>query len=239
MLLIIKQIKNEAPQRKTPETCEITKVSIVLCPILEMELREKILTTAIDMFFRFGIKRITMDDISREVGISKKTLYQSFKDKDEMVDVLSDLQMSENIASMQQICDEAKDPIQEIMNSAKHMAGIFSRINPVFFYDLKRFYPSAWAKFEKFKEEHMTRILEQNMRKGVELGIYRADLKISLMARYRLAQFDMALDPTVFPPEKNNLAETQVLLLDHFMHGITTLKGHKLINKYKELNEDE
>lgn len=204
-----------------------------------MELREKILRSATEMFFRYGIKRITMDDISREMGISKKTLYQSFKDKDEIISNMCDGTMSDNLQEMERISREAKDPIHEVIESGKHISRIFARINPVFFYEVKRFYPEAWKRFEQFKEKNLMRILETNLRKGIEMKIYRADLNINLMARYRIAQFDMALEPGFLANDKLSLGEIQLLLLDHFLHGITTIKGHKLVNKYKELKDDE
>jgi TetR/AcrR family transcriptional regulator, cholesterol catabolism regulator len=204
-----------------------------------MELKNKIIEKAADLFFRYGIKRITMDDISRELGISKKTLYASFTDKDQIVDVLTDKALQENIEQMESICCGAKDPVHEVVSAAKYMSSVFTRINPVFFYDLKRYYPAAWNRFQQFKEKHMMRILVQNLKKGIEMKIYRGDLDVNMMARYRIAQFDMALDPTVFPPEKFSLAVTHVFLLDHFLHGITTIKGHRLINKYNEVKEEE
>ncbi|MBC7862119.1 MAG: TetR/AcrR family transcriptional regulator [Bacteroidia bacterium] len=204
-----------------------------------MELRNKIITAATDLFFRFGIKRITMDDISREMGISKKTLYTSFKDKDEIVDQLLEYSLCENVKNIDRINENAKDPIHELIESAKMMSSVFSRINPVFFYDLKRFYPSGWEKYQVFKEKNIMKIIENNLRRGVEMKIYRADLNIPVMTKFRVSQFDLALDPTIFPSDKFSLAETNALLLDHFMHGITTIKGHRLINKYKELKEDE
>jgi len=194
---------------------------------------------ATELFFRYGIKRITMDDISREMGVSKKTLYQCFTDKDEIVEKLTEEQINFNVNCMEDICNSTKDPIHEVMESAKYMSSVFTKINPVFFYDLKRYYPNAWEKFNQFKEKHMMRILERNLKRGLESGIYRADLNVNLMARYRVAQFDLGLDPNVFPLDKMTLAEIQIQLLEHFLYGITTVKGHKLINKYKQLHEEE
>jgi TetR/AcrR family transcriptional regulator, cholesterol catabolism regulator len=203
-----------------------------------MELRNKILFAATELFFRYGIKRITMDDISREMGISKKTLYQSFKEKDEIIASMCEVMMKQNIKEMELLTKAAKDPVHEAIETGKHISKVFSKINPVFFYELKRFCPAAWSQFETFKQTHIMRILVNNLKKGIELKIYRSDLNIDLVARYRLAQVDMGLDPTIFKTEKN-LAEIQVFLLDHFLHGITTIKGHKLINKYKELQDEE
>lgn len=180
-----------------------------------------------------------MDDISKSLGISKKTLYATFNDKNEIVDSLCELILLENIKIMEQITTFSKDPIHEMIGAGKHMSSVFSKINPVFFYDLKRFYPSAWIKFENFKHKDIMNMVQKNMKLGIAKKLYRSGLNIKIMSKYRVAQFDLALDQLIFPPDIYSLAQMQVLLLDHFLHGITTIKGHKLLNKYKQLKTDE
>lgn len=203
-----------------------------------MEQKQNILQTAAEMFFRYGIKRITMDDISREMGISKKTLYQSFDEKDEIVMSMCEMMVKQNISDTERIASEAKDPVHEAILIGKHISAVFAKINPVFFYEVKRYYPKAWARFEHFKETHIRKMLESNLKKGVEMKIFRSDVDIEMLSRYRLIQVDLGLDPSIFKTKKN-IAEVQVFLLDHFLHGITTIKGHKLINKYKDLQDEE
>lgn len=204
-----------------------------------MALKQKILKTATEMFFRYGIKRVTMDDISREMGISKKTLYQHYKEKDEIISVMCDKQIEMNLCDMDEIEKKAKDPVHEIIMIQEYVSKLFSKINPVFFYEAKRFYPNAWVRLEEFKHSYMKKALEKNIKKGMAMKIYRADINVQLMAQYRLWQFDISLDPDTFPTDKITLGELQVVLLDHFLYGITTLKGHKLINKYKKLKDDQ
>ncbi len=204
-----------------------------------MEPKDQVLKTAMDMFFRYGVKRVTMDDISREMGISKKTIYQKFKDKDDIIENLISLMLAENLKEIEHISAIAKDPVHEVIETGKYLSKVFSCINPVFIYEIKRYYPKAWKKLEHFKAKHIMHVLESNLKKGIELKIYRGDLNIPLMAHYRLKQFDLAFEPGAFPVDKLSLGEIQVQLLDHFLHGITTIKGHKLINKYKELQDEE
>lgn len=202
-----------------------------------MNLRAKIISSATSLFFRLGAKGVTTDDISREAGISKKTLYKEFKDKEEIISSVCETTLSAQLSFMEEITITSKDPVHEIILTGNHISKVFGMINPVLLFELKRYYPEAWNLLNQFKKNHVKKILERNLRKGIELGIYRADLNVSLMAYFRLAQFDLALEPSVFPMDKLSLGEIQLNLLDHFLHGITTLKGHKLINKYKNLKE--
>lgn len=203
-----------------------------------MNLRDKIISSATILFFRLGAKGVTTDDISREAGISKKTLYQEFKDKEEIICSVCQYTLDAQLKMMQETGKKSKDPVHEIIMTGNQISRVFGMINPVLLYELKRYYPNAWSLLEIFKKKHVMKILESNLKKGIELGIYRSDLNVALMAHYRLAQFDLALEPGVFPLDKVSLGEIQLSLLDHFLHGITTIKGHRLLNKYKNLNEE-
>jgi hypothetical protein len=121
----------------------------------------------------------------------------------------------------------------------KYLADMFSKINPSLFYDMKKYHPKAWDKFREFKEKKVMHIVETNILKGISQGLYRNTLNPKILARLRIEEVEMAMNPEIFPGREFSLLEVQVALLDHFLYGILTLKGHKLINKYKQITEDE
>ncbi len=199
----------------------------------------KILYAAQELFFRYGIKRITMDDIARHLSVSKKTIYQYFEDKNKIVDSLCAVSLTENEEKFRQIAESRKDPIHEMLETAKFMTETFSKINPVFFYDLQKLYPSAWKRFNDFKNSKIMTMLKDNLEVGIQKGFYRKNINIELMAQYRIIQVDLTFSPDVFSNSAYSIAEINEAMLDNFMHGITTLKGHRLINKYKHIQEEE
>ena len=83
------------------------------------------------------------------------------------------------------------------------------------------------------------RMVEDNLRKGISQGLYRRDINIPVIARLRIEEVEMGMNPEMFPSQQFRLADVQIALFDHFLHGITTLKGHRLINKYKQITEEE
>lgn len=204
-----------------------------------MEAEERILKETSELFNRFGIKSITMDDVARHLAMSKKTLYKFFRDKSELVMRCCQHDMVDHECSFRKIAEEAKDPIQELVLLMNHLQSMFARINPNLFYDLRKYHPEAWKYFQQFKNEKMMVVVEENLRKGVEQGLYRKDLNIPAMARLRMEEVEMGWNPDLFPANQFNIADIQVALLDHFMHGISTLKGHRLINQYKQIVDEE
>ena len=204
-----------------------------------MESREKILKIALELFFKYGIKRVTMDDIAKELGMSKKTIYQFYKEKDDIVNQLCDLEMIQHEKELIELYEQSKDPVHEIMLISKHMREMMQNINPIFFMDLQKYYTIALARFQKFKKECAFVHIKRNILKGMEIGIYRSDIDPDFVANYRLSQIDTLMFSNQFSFEKISFIKSHELVLDMFVHGICTIKGHKLINKYKQIQDED
>lgn len=203
-----------------------------------MEAQEKILKTSIALFFKFGIKHVTMDDIAKELGMSKKTIYQFYKEKDELVNQLCEIEMQEKELQFNSFSKEAKDPIHEIILISENMRLMMQNINPIFFLDMQKFYPTAFKRFQFFKENCAYQNVLDNIKKGIELGIYREEIDPEFAARYRLAQIDMLMFGNSFSYEKMSFIKTHELVMEMFVYGLCTSKGHKLLNHYKSLSTE-
>jgi TetR/AcrR family transcriptional regulator, cholesterol catabolism regulator len=204
-----------------------------------LEAKDRILKAAQDLFHKYGIRSITMDDIARHLGMSKKTIYRFFRDKDSLVlhKVMYDLESRRE--EIDSIHGQAENAVDELIRAMSYMSEMFRQMNPVVFYDMQKYHPTAWEQFRIFKEKHIMSMIERNLNRGIKESLYRKEIDIRVISRLRLEEVEMAMKMDVFPPGEFNIAEVQVQLLDHFLHGITTLKGHRLINKYKQLSEEE
>lgn len=129
--------------------------------------------------------------------------------------------------------------VEEVFMMMKSMADIFGKINPLLFYELQKYYPQTWKLMKEFKQDFIQGMVESSLEKGKKDGYVRPDVNIKIMARLRMEEVELAMNPNAFPADKFNILDVQLSLAEHFLYGVCTLKGHKLINKYKELNEDE
>ncbi len=205
----------------------------------KMETKDRILKGAEELFFKYGIKSITMDDIAKHLAMSKKTIYQFYADKNEMVETLMKERLKEDKCELSEIQEKSENVIVEVFNTMKHMSVMFSSLNPNVFYDLQKYHSKAWMLFKNFKEECMSKMIEESIDKGKKQGLVREDINTSIIARMRLEQVENGFNPEIFSPGKYKIADVQIAMMDHFLHGICTLKGHKLLNEYKELIEEE
>jgi AcrR family transcriptional regulator len=204
-----------------------------------VDTRELILEGARVLFFKYGIKSVTMDDIAKHLGMSKKTIYQFFEDKSEVIKTLIEKTMSSNRCEFDDIGERSQNAVEEMWGMMIHLGAMFSKMNPNLFYDLQKYHPESWQLFRNFKEKFILETVEKNIKKGIKEGLFRKDIKIKIIARLRIEQIEFAMNPLTFPPDQYNLAEVQMTLLDHYLHGIATIKGHKLINKFKEVVEED
>jgi len=201
-------------------------------------MKEKILKGAEDLFFKYGIKNITMDEVAKHLGMSKKTIYEYFKDKDEIIHSLMFQKLEQDRITFTKTYSESENVVAEVFGIMKNLKEIIGNINPILFHELHKFYPNTWKLYEDFKNSFILENIERCLRKGQSDGLVRADINIRLLARMRLENIDMSLQGRVFSNDKFSLLEVQLAMTEHFLYGICTLKGHKLINKYKNIIEE-
>lgn len=204
-----------------------------------MTTEEKIVKGAEELFFKYGIRSVTMDDIARHLGMSKKTIYQYFKEKEEIIHSLMKSSIEEDKIMFAENSSRSANVVEEVFGLMNHMREIFGRINPNVFYELQKYYPKTWKLFKDFKEECMRSGVETAIEKGKTDGYVRPDVNSKILSRLRLEEIEMGFNPEIFPPDKYRILDVQLTLTEHFLYGICTLRGHKLINKYKEVTEDE
>lgn len=204
-----------------------------------MEPQEKILKTALELFFKNGIKRVTMDDIAKELGMSKKTIYQYYNDKNKIVKQLCQLEVTRHEHRFNEIFQTSKNPIHEIILISESLKQMMQNVNPIFFMDLQKYHATSFEYIQNFKRECAYKDIFRNIQTGINDGLYRAELDPHFVTTYRLAQIDSLMFGNMFSFEKISFSQTHELLLDLFIHSICTEKGLKLIEQYKNKTEQE
>jgi len=199
---------------------------------------DRIIEGGEDLFLKAGIKSVTMDDIAKHLGMSKKTIYQFFKDKNELVNALVSKKLRKDEDNMCDIINQSGNVIEKMINMMKCSEDIFSRINPIVIHDMQKYHPEAWKQFQDFKLDVIVGTLEELLTEGIKQGYIRTNIDVKILARMRVAQVELGFDTKLFPISEFRTWHVQFQFLEHFIFGICTLKGHKLLNKYKNINEE-
>ncbi len=199
-----------------------------------MELKERIIIETETLFKQFGIKSMTMDDIARHLSISKKTIYTFFKDKDELVLETMHNAIYCDKCEIEANLTNSKNAVHEIFILKESMQKMLSNMNVSIMNDMQKYHPSSAKMYKQFKEEFVLQKVLKNLRRGIAEGLYRDDFDVEVIARLRIEIIDLTFNSIAFPPNKYTLNEISNQFTDHFLYGLVTLKGYKLINQYKK-----
>jgi AcrR family transcriptional regulator len=194
---------------------------------------ERIIQGGEELFLQAGIKSVTMDDIAKHLGMSKKTIYHFFNDKNDLVMALIKKKLIDDENQINSIIQNSANVIEEMINMMKCSEEIFGRINPIVVHDLQKYHPEAWAEFQKFKADVLVKTLEELLTKGIKQEFIRPDIDVRILAKMRVNQVEMGFNTSIFPISQFSTWRVQYQLLEHFNYGICTIKGHELLDQYK------
>jgi AcrR family transcriptional regulator len=197
-----------------------------------MEVKDRILHKANDLFMRYGIRSITMDEIAAQLGISKKTIYQFFTDKDEMVEAVVDKHIQENENKCGRFQDVSENAIHEIFVAVDEMEEMLKAMNPLIMYDLEKHHPKSHRKFRDHIYRFMYQVVRENLDRGISEDLYRTDLNLDIVAKHRLESAFLGFNQDVFPHNRYQISEVCRELALLFLHSVASAKGKKLIEKY-------
>lgn len=213
-------------------------------PQIIMEIRDRIKQKAEELFRMYGIRSITMDEIASQLGISKKTIYQSYADKDELVEAVLGTMVEKSQGDCLSYATKATNAVHEVFLLMDMIKEMFANMNPSILYDMERSHPKAFQKFLNHKNQFIFKMIKENLARGIEEDLYRPEIDQDVISRLRLETMMMSFNPKIFPSVKVNIANVEQQLIEHFLFGIANLKGHKLIIRYqqerlKKENKDE
>jgi len=192
--------------------------------------REHIIKTAGEMFFRLGIRSVSIDDICHELGMSKKTFYVYFESKDALIDQLLDVNIKYMSGKMEEllVMDDFKQLVkmyvrrlQAEKNDVRHV--------PQLVYDLKKYYPRQFADFQQKSFETHKTYMARYLKQGVEQGLVRESLNIEMTSMlFAKIHNDAINDFEVIEAHNHNMHQLAHTAMDVFIRGILSEEGLKL-----------
>lgn len=206
--------------------------------IEEVSMKEDISIKAANLFFSYGLKSISMDDLAKKTGLSKKTLYRHFVDKNELVDDVADYLIESHQQAFTYCATHSKEAVEELFMQNERTLSSLPNVNLPFFFDLQKYYPGIWNKIVMYKKEFLLPCLQANLQRGINEGLFRTEIDIAFTAEIRMQQIDSIFNRDQFSSYVQRPLQLQRDLTLFYLHGITTTKGKAFITKYlKSKNE--
>lgn len=217
------------------ETLVTLKVSLVLHSIMtENETGVRIKDKARELYMHYGLRSVSMDDIANSLGMSKKTIYQYYADKDELIVAVITEELHRNRCICERDKQAAQNAIHEIFLAMDMVVELFSTMNPSLIYDMQKYHPNAFLKFQQHKNDFLYSTIRENLERGITEGLYREDINLDVLARFRLESMMIPFHPDFHTRLKYNLVQIQQELMLHFLFGLASPKGYKMIIKYEQ-----
>jgi TetR/AcrR family transcriptional regulator, cholesterol catabolism regulator len=196
--------------------------------------KERILQKAHELFMRYGVRSVSMDDISTQLGMSKKTIYHFYTDKEELVDAVLSIMLDSNRKHCLADRQKAENAIHEVLLAFDMMQEMFANMNPSVVYDLEKYHPAVSKKIQHHKQVFLYQVIKQNLERGIKEELYRPEINADVLTRFRIESMMLAFNTELFPNNRTQFVSIQEQIMEHFLYGVSTVKGHKMIQKYKQ-----
>ncbi|WP_397301892.1 TetR/AcrR family transcriptional regulator [Nonlabens ulvanivorans] len=202
------------------------------------DIKTEILQKSTEMFLDLGFKSVTMDDISSEMGMSKKTLYSYFKNKEELITEVT-LAISNTICGgIDRICSTSTNPIEELYDIKKMVLTSLKGDKSSPIHQLQRYYPRVHQKVTAIQFEYMKECVNKNLELGIEQGLYRDNLDKDFVSRIYYVGLQGIKDLHLFPNTQFPVQKLHDHYLEYHLRGIVTPAGRKILNLITNTNHD-
>ncbi len=196
-----------------------------------MDHTELILREAAKMFIKFGIKNVTMDDISHELHVSKRTLYELFHNKHDLVERIVLSQIDSEKRLLLDIISESENAIDIMLRSSKFILHMYSKLRPTVLFDLKRIYPDIWQNVESFNNEYIRKMIEKNLVRGKKEHLYRQDLEPKILSTFYTLSLQLFANEDNEELKEFNFVDLTNQFFKYHLYGIMSEKGRAYFNK--------
>ncbi len=180
---------------------------------------------------RYGIKTVTMDDLAREMGHSKKTLYQFFENKDQLVVEVMKLHITAIQQQVDQIKGSAANAIDEWLRINYHHYKSMSNLNPAVLYDLQKYYPASWRLFNRHKHSYVRGTVRDNLLKGIKQELYRSDLNIDIISSFYIQKMEMIVDGSLIRETSYTGKDVIREITIYHLKGIISATGNEYLKQ--------
>lgn len=195
------------------------------------EKRLEILELASQVYMKYGVKSVTMDDLAREMGMSKKTIYQHFKDKNDLVKSIIELKISMDQALCRNSTHQSENAIDDMINFSRIVVENVGNINPTVFFDLQKYHKDAMSVLEKHKYDFVLNMMKENIKRGIAEGLYREDIDEDVVARIYVNNTDLIMNSDAFPWPEFGFERLFMEMVRYHINGVANEKGKSYLEK--------
>lgn len=197
---------------------------------------EQILQKAHELFSIYGIRSISMDDLSTNLGISKKTLYRFVKDKEELIAKVVEGRFKTNTKKIEALLSPSFNAIEEILALIGFFIETHQSYSPNMIFDLQKYYPEVYQTFRTQRKKKLQMFFNNNFKKGIREGLYRVDIDANVATKIIIHLSETIIESDTFTIQEITSPSFIEELYVYHLHGIISEKGQEVLKKIKTNN---
>jgi AcrR family transcriptional regulator len=198
----------------------------------------EIIKSALNVYMKYGIKSVTMDEMSSQLGVSKKTLYLYAKDKNDLVEQCLTLILDSNVCEMEKIFQKKLNAIEELLEVGRFIIKTLGSIHPAIFFDLAKFHPNVLKLINDHKEEMMCMSIENNLANGKKEGLYRENLTPAIVARFHMNSMEFIMSAAFMEDTNSRMDQVYAEFFRYHIRGIASEKGIECLKEIIQKDEN-
>jgi AcrR family transcriptional regulator len=202
-----------------------------------MDVKERIINESGALFAKYGIKSMTMDALSEEMRVSKRTIYEHFKDKDTLLLEVINYFKNQQAEEAHRIIDESENAIEAMFRIMKRSVQIMKQTNPAFFHDFRKYHSRMFHKLAEHSDIRDFKVTLNLLQTGVKQNVFRSELNIDIVNRTLHELFNLFGPDHELTQEDYNRKELFDNIIIPYFRGISTNRGVELIDRFKEILE--
>lgn len=200
--------------------------------ISKQENRQSLISSAKDLFLKYGIKSVSMDDIASILGKSKKTIYNLVLNKSKLVEAVVKQYVKEEKLAIDKINQMSQSAIEEMILIVRQSLKTISLLKPTVAYDLKKYHKNSWAIIESEHYSHIEQTIETNINRGIREGYYRNDLDPKILSKLYMGLAKVVSNEDLSHDPDMTVREVFDAMINYHLHAITNEKGKKELEIY-------
>ncbi len=183
------------------------------------------------LFMKHGIRSVSMDDLARHIGISKKTIYLYYENKEALVDDIVQLHVEKEKNEIAEILKNSSNAIDEMHQIAKMVLRTLGEVSTGTMFDLQKYYRKQWTKITDLEKKLTFEVIKQNLIRGKAAGIYRSPVNEDIVARLYVEMAHSIVDDDIFSRQEFGKQELYKQAFHYHINGILSPKGEILFQK--------
>lgn len=187
------------------------------------------------IYLKYGIKSVTMDDLANQLGMSKKTIYKYFEDKNDLINTIILRTLSFEEKMCYKIQNKSENALEALIQISKMVIQRLNYVNPTIFFDLQKHHNEAWQTLENHKWNFVLNAVRNNINRGINEKLYRNDLNVEIIARLYISTIDTIMNPEIYDWPNFQFQELFKEVMRFQFHGLVNENGKNYLKlKFKD-----